>query len=146
MVLLVAFGRYFAVTVNVSDSLKGNLFLIQKGGKPQIGDLAAFFYGGGGPHRSGTWFLKEVAGDSGSSVLAIAHKTGGLDYFVDGEYVGRAKLLSKTGMPLKPGPTGNIPPGHFYMSAPHPDSLDSRYALVGWVPEEKIIGRAFKVF
>jgi conjugal transfer pilin signal peptidase TrbI len=31
------------------------------------------------------------------------------------------------------------------MAAPHPDSLDSRYALVGWVDEEQIIGRAFQI-
>jgi conjugal transfer pilin signal peptidase TrbI len=32
------------------------------------------------------------------------------------------------------------------MSAPHPDSLDSRYALVGWVSETELVGRAFSLF
>jgi conjugal transfer pilin signal peptidase TrbI len=44
-----------------------------------------------------------------------------------------------------PGPTGKIPPSHYYMAAPHPDSLDSRYALVGWIKDEHVIGRAFQI-
>jgi conjugal transfer pilin signal peptidase TrbI len=32
------------------------------------------------------------------------------------------------------------------MAASNPDSLDSRYALVGWVAEEQIVGRAFRIF
>ncbi|PZR43703.1 MAG: hypothetical protein DI537_61865 [Stutzerimonas stutzeri] len=45
-----------------------------------------------------------------------------------------------------PGPVGVIQEGHYYMTAPNPDSLDSRYALVGWVSDEQIVGRAFRVF
>jgi conjugal transfer pilin signal peptidase TrbI len=30
--------------------------------------------------------------------------------------------------------------------APHPDSLDSRYALTGWIAEDQIIGRAYALF
>jgi hypothetical protein len=41
--------------------------------------------------------------------------------------------------------TGTIPPHHYFMSAPNPDSLDSRYALVGWVDEQSIIGRAIEI-
>ena len=33
-----------------------------------------------------------------------------------------------------------------YMAAPHPDSLDSRYAWVGWVSDAQIVGRAWTVF
>ena len=38
--------------------------------------------------------------------------------------------------PLALGPTGVIPEGHYYVSGTHPDSLDSRYALAGWIPRE----------
>ena len=41
---------------------------------------------------------------------------------------------------------GVIPAGHYYVYAPHKDSLDSRYALVGWISEEEIIGRTFSLF
>ena len=37
---------------------------------------------------------------------------------------------------------GAIPPGHYYLHTDHPDSHDSRYAEIGLVPRERILGRA----
>ena len=69
LVAFAAFGRWFAVTINVSDSLPGKVFLVQKGAKPDKGELAAFRYAGGGPYERGTLFLKEMSGVPGSSVV-----------------------------------------------------------------------------
>jgi len=146
LVVIVAFGRYFTISINVSDSLPGTIFLVQKSVKPEKGDLAAFRYAGGGPYERDTLFLKRMAGIPGSTVTARDAGGDYRDYFVDGQFVGRAKPLSKTGMPLKPGPEGIIPPGRYYMAAPNPDSLDSRYALVGWVDHEQLVGRALRIF
>ena len=138
-------GRYLAVSINVSDSLPGKVYLIQKGAKPELGDLAAFRYQGGGPYAPGAWFLKRVTGIAGANVSSVDLGSGYVEFFVDGKSVGRAKPKAKSGIPLMPGPTGRIPPSHYYMAAPHPDSLDSRYALVGWVDDEHVIGRAFQI-
>ena len=54
--------------------------------------------------------------------------------------------MSRRGEALEPGPTGLIPPGRYYVRAPHPDSLDSRYRLTGWVDASQIIGRAYALF
>ena len=35
-----------------------------------------------------------------------------------------------------------MPPGRFYVHADHVDSHDSRYAEIGLVPRERILGRA----
>jgi conjugal transfer pilin signal peptidase TrbI len=145
LVLWVILGRYFLVSINLSDSLPGRLYLIQRGAIPSLNDFAAFHYQGGGPYASGTRFLKLVKGVAGSQVTAVRYDTGFSDFYVDGYFVGRAKPLSQSGIALTPGPTGTIPPRHFYMSAPNPDSLDSRYALVGWVDEKSIIGRAIEI-
>lgn len=147
LVAFVAFGRNFALSINVSDSLPGTVFLVAKGILPAgKGELAAFRYGGGGPYERDALFLKRVLGIPGSVVVAKDVGGGYRDYFVDGQFAGRGKPKSKAGMPLQPGPEGVIPPGHYYMAAPHPDSLDSRYALVGWVGESQIVGRAFRIF
>lgn len=143
---MVAFSRYFTISINVSDSLPGVLFLVQKGAKPGKGDLAAFRYNGGGPYERGSLFLKRVLGVPGSVVTATDRGGGYRDYFVDGQFAGRAKPVSKGGMPLAPGPVGVIQEGHYYMAAPNPDSLDSRYALVGWVQNSQIVGRGIKIF
>ncbi|MDO9227344.1 MAG: S26 family signal peptidase [Pseudomonadota bacterium] len=146
LVAILAFARYFTITVNVSNSLPGTVFLVQKGAKPQKGGLAAFRYAGGGPYHQGVLFLKRIAGASGDIVAVRDHGDGYRDYLVNGQYVGRGKPKSKDGIPLEPGPTGVIPLGRYYMAAPNPDSLDSRYALVGWVGDDRIVGRAYKVF
>lgn len=143
---MAAFGHYFTVSINVSDSLPGTVFLVQKGAKPGKGDLAAFRYNGGGPYERGSLFLKRVLGIPGSVVTATDRGNGYRDYFVDGQFAGSAKPLSKDGMPLAPGPVGVIQEGHYYMAAPNPDSLDSRYALVGWVQDSQIVGRGIKIF
>lgn len=145
-VAIVAFSRYFTLTINVSESLPGVIYLVQKGVKPQKGDLVAFRYAGGGPYDRGTLFLKRALGIPGSEVTAREVGNGCSDFIVDMQPAGLAKPLSKGGMPLQHGPAGTIPPGHYFMSAPHPDSLDSRYALVGWVSESELVGRAISLF
>lgn len=144
---VIAFGRYFTISINISDSLPGTLYLVHKGEwKPKKGDLVAFRYGGGGPYQRGALFLKRMTGLPGSEITTRDLGKGYRAFYVDGDYVGTAKPISKTGAPLKPGPTGTIPPGHFYVAAPHPDSLDSRYALIGWITAEQIVGHAFRIF
>ena len=41
---------------------------------------------------------------------------------------------------------GTLPDAAYYVRAPHPDSLDSRYRLTGWVSQAQIIGRAHALF
>ena len=67
-------------------------------------------------------------------------------FLVNGEPVGWAKPFSAERTPLALGPTGVIPDGHYYVSGTHPDSLDSRYALAGWIRRDALIGRAYVVF
>lgn len=144
----IAFGRSYLLAFNLTDSLPGTIFLIQKeeGLNPRPGEMVAFLYGGGGPYNSGTVFVKIVKGVAGSWVTAKAVEADCYDYFVDEEFVGRSKPLSKAGYPLKSGPVGAIPQNHYYLSAPHPDSLDSRYEWVGLVARDRIIGRAYRIF
>jgi len=146
LVVLIALGRTFYVSINVSHSIPGTLFLVHKGAVPQLGDMAAFRHAGAGGYEAGALFLKRVAGVSGSIVTAKDAGAGFRDYFVDGRFVGRAKPVSRSGEPLKPGPDGAIPPGHYYMAADHPDSFDSRYAAVGWVAQRQIVGVAYRIF
>jgi conjugal transfer pilin signal peptidase TrbI len=61
-------------------------------------------------------------------------------------FAGQAKTIGLDGQALQPGPTGVLPAGRFYVYAPHPDSLDSRYALTGWIHQRQIIGRAHALF
>ena len=61
-------------------------------------------------------------------------------------FAGQAKTVARDGRALLPGPTGVIPSGRFHVYAPHPDSLDSRYAITGWIRQDQIIGKAHALF
>jgi conjugal transfer pilin signal peptidase TrbI len=135
------FQQHFMFGLNASPSLPVGLFLIHKGTAPTIGDYVAFRWAGGGPHPAGTTFVKVIAGMPGDVVTRIDR-----DFFINGTRVGRAKPFSRQGVPLEPGPTGILSAGHYYVRAPHPDSLDSRYRLTGWITQSQIIGRAYALF
>lgn len=135
------FQAHYTFGLNVTSSLPYRLFLIHKGEQPDRGQLVAFRWRGGGPYPAGATFVKEIAGMPGDVVSRNDR-----DFLVDGKPVGHAKPLSRQGLPLEPGPTGTLPAGEYYVRSPHPDSLDSRYRLTGWVTQTQIIGRAHAIF
>lgn len=145
LLLLIAaallFQSCFTFGLNTSSSLPHTLYLIHKGAAVSRGELVAFRWHGGGPYTAGVTFVKVLAGVPGDTVSETDRQ-----FFVNGVAVGRAKRLGRDGTPLDPGPTGVIPHSHFYVSAPHPDSLDSRYRLMGWIFHSQIIGRAYGLF
>ena len=83
-------------------------------------------------------YLKTVLGLPGARIEVDA---GGW-VRLDGEAVGRAKSRALDGRALEPIPSQTIPPAHYYLHADHADSHDSRYAEIGLVPGERILGRA----
>lgn len=142
LIAAVLFQKNFVLGFNTTYSLPQTCFLIKKGQfTPQRGDYMAFRWNGGEPYKEGTPFTKIVVGLPGDEVTRK-----GLDFYVNGQYVGTAKTHSKTGMPLEAGRTGIIGEGQYYVMTPHLDSLDSRYTITGWVRKEAIIGQAYVVF
>jgi len=139
---IAAFNTYFAIGVNATPSLTYTICLIAKGDlEVRRGDLVAFRWHGGGPYPEGVVFTKIVRGLPGDEVTRE-----GRVFFVNGLAVGWAKPFAASRASLAPGPIGLIPEGHYYVSGTHPDSLDSRYALAGWIPRSALIGRAYVVF
>lgn len=141
MLAVLLFQTQLVIGVNATGSLPQTLFLIHKGERPVRGQYVAFRWMGGGPYPAGVTFVKRIAGTAGDTVSRVER-----EFQVNGVPVGTAKSVSRQGIPLALGPTGVLPPGRYYVQAPHPDSLDSRYALTGWVAEEQIIGRAYALF
>ncbi len=84
-------------------------------------------------------YLKTVRGLPGSWIAVDKHG----DVWVDDVRLGRAKPLALDGRSLAVAIPGVIPPDHYYLHADHVDSHDSRYAEIGPVPRERILGRAF---
>ncbi len=83
-------------------------------------------------------YLKTVRGVPGDAVTVDDDRT----VRIDGIALGRAKIRALDGRPLEAIDAGTIPDGHYYLHADHHDSHDSRYAEIGLVPGERILGRA----
>ncbi len=124
------------VHVNASWSDDAWGYLLLPMGAPRKGDVVIF-----DPQenlRAQAPYLKRVAGLPGDAVSVDAAG----EVSLNGEAVARAKPRALDGRPLQPIAPVTIPAGHYYLHADHADSHDSRYAEVGLVPGDRILGRA----
>ena len=137
----VMFQHCFRLGLNATASLPHTIYLIHKGEAIHRGDFIAFRWHGGGPYPAGVVFIKIAAGVPGDVVSRIDRT-----YFINGICVGIAKSRARDGQPLALMETGVLKPDEYYVQAPHPDSLDSRYRLTGWISKDRIIGRAYAIF
>ncbi len=141
MVAYLAFSRSYMLALNLTESLTGSVFLISKKTFPDAGDFVAFRWERNWPYPQGSIFVKRLTGLPGEHVTVQ-----GRNYLVDGRTMGLAKERARTGEYLVPGPVGVIPEGRYFVAGDHPDSLDSRYQLTGWVKRDQVIGRAYRLF
>ena len=148
------FESPYRLGINTTHSLPNHLFLIHRGEKVTRGDYVCFEWQGAAPdsaiqaphsphspYPASTRFIKIVKGLEGDQVTQSQR-----EFFVNGVSQGHAKEKDRLGQKLALGPTGVIPTGALYVWAPHPDSLDSRYELAGWIQHSQIIGRAYVIF
>ena len=124
------------VNASWSDPAWG-YFLLPLFRDPEPGDRVLFDPPGEGAGTPRSPYMKTVLGAPGMVVLA---SDGGV--WVGGEYAGWAKKNALDGRLLKPIKPGTIPPGHYYLHADHPDSHDSRYAEIGLISRDRILGFA----
>jgi len=125
-------------SVNLTESLPNWAFIIDRHDRrPQRGELVAFAPPPNRWFEQGAVFAKVVAGVPGDAV-----ERRGRDFYVAGRNVGSAKAQARDGTPTHVGPAGVIPAGHYFVVTSHPDSLDSRYAEIGWIPGSRILGVA----
>lgn len=147
--VMTACRPFFSLGINLDHSLPGHVFLIHKGEMPRRGQIVAFRFQGFAPYfPAGTTFVKILAGVPGDVVQAA--NNGCIEYRVHAPtssmVIGCAKANARDGLPLHPGPVGKIPQGRYAVAGTHPDSFDSRYAGVGWIRRDQIIGRAWRIF
>ena len=122
------------VNVSWSDDAWGYLALPM--GEPALGDRVLFEPAAAAGAK--VPYTKTVRGLPGARVAVDADRT----VSVGGMALGRAKTHALDGRALAAVRPGTIPPGHYYLHGEHVDSHDSRYAEIGLVPRERILGRA----
>ncbi|MFZ4166263.1 signal peptidase I [Brevundimonas sp. SPF441] len=123
--------------INVTESLPHWAFITDRSDKAVArGDLVEFVAPPTPYYPEGQRFVKRVAGVAGDRVETQAR-----NFYVAGKLVGAAKERARSGEAAPIGPTGVIPEGRIFVVGDHVDSLDSRYAAIGWISADRIIGK-----
>jgi len=164
VVLLFGASYYVTFVWNFTESLPQKFFIVLKQERDVgRGQFAAFPWPSNVVYPKGIGFIKQVAGVPGDTVVVNENREFTIVYQKDAaqqipgappaeqtKSVGRAKPFGEKGnmrgVPLELGFTGVIPEGYLYMYAWSKDSLDSRYAILGLVRKEAVIGRVIPVF
>lgn len=136
-----AINHCISFNINLTNSLPQTVFLVIKDQSIFSGNYLAFYPPTNSIYKDNQSFIKIVAGSSGD----IVRDQDGI-FYVNNKKIGYAKPFSSKGIPLTKAKTGIIPKGYYFVYSPHPDSFDSRYAEIGLVPQERVIGRAFPLF
>lgn len=126
--------------INASESLPNWAFVINRHEAPARGRYVFF----DPPHvplvvshfgERPKMFGKIVYGIPGD---LVEHR--GADVIVAGKHVATMKPRTRKGEALTPGATGIVPQGCYFVGTPHKDGFDSRYAEIGFVCRQQVIG------
>jgi conjugal transfer pilin signal peptidase TrbI len=135
-------NNYYYLRLNLTDSLPGTLYLIDRHKRPTgYDDLIAFRPPNNPIYGKKFVFVKKIGGMGGDNVNVT-----GRTVKVNDQLSLIAKEKAKTGRPLNVGPRGVIPKNTYFVYTDHMDSYDSRYDEIGWVKDEQIVGTATILF
>lgn len=129
-----------AFMVNKSDSLPHWAMFVESGGFPERGELVVF-------HPGTDPLTAKYFGTDPEAFTKIAYGLPGdvierheNTVMVNGEAVAHLKPLTRKGDMLEPGPLGVVPQGCVFAATRHKDGFDSRYAAIGFVCRDRLVG------
>lgn len=134
------FARGHALMINASPSLPYWAIWLDRKAVPVRGDVILF---DPPPSALLTRHFGAVPRPFGKQVLGVAgDRVTQKDrtFFVNGRAVAVAKPVSRFGEPLALGPVGTIPKGCYFVATAHKDGFDSRYAAIGWICRDRVLG------
>ncbi len=140
-VMIAISNRWFIYNINVSHSLDGLVYVIHKDEQVKRGNYVGFSWRGDQFYKPGSIFVKIVTGVPGDVV-----SVNGREVFVNGKKIGIAKEKSERGIPLEPIKGTTLKEGEYFVSTPSKDGYDSRYARVGLIKQNEILGKAYEIF
>jgi len=138
---ILGMSNHISLAINISSSLPQHVFLVIKNQAVKKGNYVTFYPKKNSIYDNKIPFTKIVAGTEGDIVKEENRR-----FYVNNQYIGKAKLVSSKGTPLKKGLTGTIRKNELFVYSPNPDSFDSRYSQIGWIPYGHVVGRAYPIF
>lgn len=139
-------GQKVSLGATTTLSVSGTyvVAVLATGQAPGRGELIAFRPGPGARYHRGKLFVKRLAGLPGDRIERL-HTPASEMVAVNGQPLAPLKPLTRDGRALPRGPTGVLPACHYFVYGDHRDSYDSRYADIGWVRCEQVVGRAIRL-
>ena len=129
-----------AFMINATDSLPNWAFLVESGRFPDHGDYVIF-------HPGYDPVTQKYFGEEPGAFAKIAFglpgdvvTRKGRDVLVNGQRIASTKPLTKRGDALAEGPLGVVPEGCVFAATRHKDGFDSRYAHIGFVCRDRLVG------
>jgi len=133
-------SKTHALMINASDSLPNWAFLVTSGRFPARGEYVIF-------HPGHDPVTRKYFGESPQAFAKIAFglpgdviTRDGNEVRVNGAIIASLKPLTRRGDPLTEGPLGVVPEGCVFAATPHKHGFDSRYAHIGFVCRDRLIG------
>ncbi len=139
--MLLVLPQHYVLGINNTQSLPRKIYFIHKNKMPGPEGYVVFTKDTQGILPSGTQFIKQVVGVAGD-VVRIENATA----YINDKCMGKIKAKTKEGKRLSAGYTGEIPKGFAFVWTSHTDSFDSRYAQMGLIHEDEIIGVAYPLW
>lgn len=129
-----------ALMINATQSLPNWAFLVTSGRFPARGDYVVF-------HPGSDPVTTKYFGEAPAAFVKIAYALpgdvvtrAGNVVRVNGTPVATLKPLTRRGDPLTAGPVGTVPENCIFAATPHKDGFDSRYAHIGFVCRDRLVG------
>ena len=133
----------YRMAVNLTDSVDGLLFVVNENDRSVARNkLIAFYPPKTKFYANDPQFIKYVWAIEGDEVV-ISDKR---QVIINGEVRGTAKRTSKQGDVMQLSDSKTVERGEFFVGTTHPDSLDSRYKIISYIGEDRLIGSATKIF
>lgn len=139
--LLWGASPWYTIKINGVKSIEGTLFILDKTTMPKHGEIAYFYPPEGNLYPEQMQFGKYIAGSPGD-VVTIKDR----NFYINDHFIGYAFPHTTGGIPLEMSEPGVIPDGYYFMWGEHEQSYDSRYADIGWIPENSIVGTLHRIF
>lgn len=138
---MIAMSKWYELSINLTHSLPGHVYLVKKDGQFQKQEIVAFKWERDFAYPKGTTFIKYLVGGPGDTVT-----TRGRNVYVNGSLIGYAKEAGITGVRLDVVQPTMLGSNQYFFYTTHKDSFDSRYIQFGFIGKEQIIGRAYELF
>ena len=130
------------IAENLTNSLKGKYFIAIRTNKIKRGDIVVVQLNNN-KYYGNNKLLKRVVGLAGDKIEKRQDR-----FYINDKFIGKALKKTKKGTKLVSIilKTNKIPDNHIFITTRHEQGYDSRYQSLGFIPVDRVIARAYRIY